>query len=216
VNDSTTPSSLACEHDFANAFLERYDPYIQILVGKKVQCASAWVGDLDADELMQRVRIKLWQALQRGTINNPGAYIQRVVDTVTIDAMRGYRLVLPLTRDEDGELYQGNLLILPGKGMQDPAEELEQKEEELEALQRLIAAVLTLPPCQQYATICTLKDRFDDLCALVNAFKDPGIDIEKVHWPIERRDIQRLRASLSFSKRKLRLLLTDSAWEDAS
>jgi DNA-directed RNA polymerase specialized sigma24 family protein len=215
VNDSTTPSPLACEHDFVNAFLEQYDPYIQMLVRKKLQRASTWVSDLEFDELTQRVRIKLWHTLQKGTINNPGAYIQRVVDTVTSDVMRRYRLVLPLMRDEEGELYQGNLLILPGKGMQNPAEELEQKEEELEALQRLIAAVLTLPPCQRYATICTLKDRFDDLRALVNAFKDPGIDIEEVRWPTERKDVQRLRASLSFSRRKLRPLLTNSSWEDA-
>lgn len=185
-------------------------------VRRKVQRASTWPGDLDTDELAQKVRIKLWHALQKGTIHNPRAYIQRVVDTVIIDVMRRSRPVLPLMWDEEGELYQGNLLIMPGKGMQDPAEELEQKEEEIEALQRIIAAVLTLPSCQQYATICSLKNRFDDLCALVNAFKDPGIDIGEVHWPTARKDIQRLRASLSFARRKLWPLLTSSSWEDAS
>ncbi len=214
MNDLSSPLA----HDFANEFLEQHDEYIKMLVWKKVQrsAPSHWIGDLEIDELVQRVRIKLWQALQKGTINNPRAYIQRVVDTVTIDVMRRYRRVLPLMRDEEGELYQGKLLIMPGKGMQDPADELEQKEAEIEALQRLIAAVRTLPPCQQYATICALKDRFDDLRKLVSAFKDLGIDIEKVCWPTERRDVQRLRASLSFSKRKLRPLLKRPLWEDAS
>ncbi len=206
MNDSTPSSPRVREHDFANRLLEQYDPYIQMLVRKKVQRASTWTGDLDADDLVQKVRIKVWRALQKGTVNNPGAYIQRVVDTVNIDVMRRYRMVLPLMRDEEGELYQGNLLIMPGKGMQDPAEELEQKEEELEALQRLVAAVSALPPRQQYATICALKSRFDDLRKLVSAFREMGIDIEKVHWPTDEKDVQRLRASLSFSRRKLRSL----------
>ncbi len=206
MNDSTTSSPRVREHDFANRLLEQYDPYIQMLVRKKVQRSSARVGDLDADDLIQRVRIKVWRALQKGTINNPGAYIQRVVDTVNIDAARHYRLVLPLMWDEEGELYQGNLLIMPGKGMQDPADELEQKEDEIEVLQRLVAAVSALPPRQQYATICALKNRFDDLRKLVSAFKALGIDIEKVHWPTDEKDVQRLRASLSFSRRKLRSL----------
>jgi hypothetical protein len=118
--------------------------------------------------------------------------------------MRHPRPFIPLIRDEEGEIYQGNLLIMPGKGLQDPADELEQKEDEMEVLQQLVTAVRALPPRQQYATICSLKDRFENLITLISVFKDIGVDIEKMHWPADLKDVQRLRASLSFSRNKLR------------
>jgi DNA-directed RNA polymerase specialized sigma24 family protein len=215
VNDLTTSSSLACEHDSEAEFLVQHDEYIKMLVRKKGQCASSWISDLETDELAQRVRIKLWQALQKGTISNPRAYIRRVVDTVTIDMMRHYTLVLSLVIDEEGESYHGNLLITPSKGMQDPVDELVQKEEEAEALKKFIAAIIMLPPRQQYAVICTMKDNFDDIYTLMSAFKDFGIDIEPLQLPTGREDVQRLRASLSISRKKLRPLFTKSALEGA-
>jgi len=216
VNDLTTSSSPACEHDSEAEFLAQHDEYIKMLVWKKVQRASSWISDLETDELAQRVRIKLWQALQKGTISNPRAYIRCVVDTVTVDMMRHYKLVLSLVIDEEGESYHGNLLITPGKGMQDPADELVWKEGETEVLKKFIAAIIMLPPRQRYAVVCALKDNFDDIHSLVSAFKDFGIDIEPIQSPTERDDIQRLRASLSISRKKLRPLLMKSGLEDAS
>lgn len=152
MNDFTPSSPLICDHGYAADFLAQHDEYINRLAQKKVQRNAPywWISDLDADELAQRVRIKLWRILRKQVIANPRAYIKHVVDTVAVDMSRHYKQVFPLTIGEEGELYWGNLLIVPGKGMQDPADELTQKEDEINVLRKYIAAILTLPPRQRY------------------------------------------------------------------
>src|SRR6185312_1594277 len=98
--------------------------------------------------------------LQKRHIMSLKAYIRAIVRSEVIDmvriAKRHASASLPL--DEDGELDQGRLLTTPSEGMQDPAYEVEQKEIDADILAHIVNEIVNLPPRQQYAAICAIKD----------------------------------------------------------
>src|SRR4051812_44128279 len=107
--------------------LMQYDGFIVAVVrehiGMDPTLIRAAVRDLEIDELIQMVRIKLWHALERKEITYPKAYIRRIVYSEIVDMTRRQkRPVQPLPEDEEGEIYCGKLLVSPGEGMADPAE----------------------------------------------------------------------------------------------
>src|SRR5205085_6783159 len=110
---------------------------------------------------------------------------------------RQSKLTSPLPMDQDGELYQGRVLLVPSDGMQDPAFEFERKE----LIAEVVNDVLTLPPIQRYAMICTLKDEIGDTFPLAETFRKHGIDIETINWPRERMELQKLQSSLSVARK---------------
>lgn len=160
----------------------------------------------EIDELAQKIRIKLWRISQKEHIFCPRAYINRVAHNEAIDMVRKYKSTLPLPTDEDGEFYQGNLLVTHIEGMLDPARSLEQQEEIIDRVTRAIEDVLLLPLCQRYALICTIKNQIEDILPLPDASTKLGVDIETINWPSEKEAVQRLRASLSVARKKLRSL----------
>ena len=188
--------------------LEDYDAYIVALARKNVpyNVTSPEVLDLDIDELAQNTRIKLWIASEKERITCIKAYIRCIVRTQSVNMVREHQPALPLPTDEDGELYQGNLLVTPGKGMQDPLEELEQEEMIAEYMTKTVDEVLKLPPRQRLSMIYSLKEDVDDLLLILNAFKDRGVDIETMNCPEEKEEVQRNRASRSVARKKMRLL----------
>jgi RNA polymerase sigma factor (sigma-70 family) len=201
------PSAYDSDSD-ANELLERLDAYIVSLVRIKVP-RNVVRPEMLADEiedLIQKVRIKLWLTLRKKRINNPEAYIRCIVYTEVIDLLRRRRSMLPLPLDEDGELYQGNLIFTPSEGMQDPGDEVEQAEELDDSIQDIFEAIVQLPPRQQRAMICSLKDQIDDVLPVIDALRDQLIDVEAVNWPEEKNELQSLRASLSIARKKLRSL----------
>ncbi len=163
------------------------------------------VLDLETDELVQRVRIKFWHALEDKHIEYPKTYIKRIVNSEFIDLVRRikphYMLELPV--DEEGELYQGHMLITPSSGMADPSIEYEEQVAANERLQEIVDAVLTLPARQQHALICDMRERVDDLAALTKAFKERKADIEKWQWPQQKNEKLLLRASLAYARLKV-------------
>lgn len=185
--------------------LEDYDAFIVALARKNVpyNVTSPEVLDLDIDELAQNTRIKLWIASEKKRITNLKTYIRCIVRTQSVDMVREHQPVLPLPTDEDGELYHENLLVTPGKGMQDPLEELEQEEMIAEYITKTVDEVLKLPPRQQLSMIYSLKEDVDDLLLIVNAFKDRGVDIETMNSPQGKEEIQRNRASRSVARKKM-------------
>jgi DNA-directed RNA polymerase specialized sigma24 family protein len=188
--------------------LEQHDTYIVDLARKKLPrnvVRSEMLGD-EIDELVQKVRVKLWLALRKKPILNLKAYISCIVYTESIDMVRQYQLTLPLPLNEDGELYQGNVMVTPGEGLQDPEYEVEQEETIGGYMTEAVEAVLKLPPRQQHAMICSLKERIDDVLPLINALRNHAINIEELNWPEEKDELQRLRASLSVARKKLRSL----------
>jgi DNA-directed RNA polymerase specialized sigma24 family protein len=190
--------------------LREYDKFIRTLVRQKIprNRIPAEVLDLEIHDLEQNVRVKLWLQLQKHSISNPKAYISRIVYTETVDLVRRYKPVLPLPVDEDGELYQGIPMVIPGEGMQDPAYELECEEMALQYIKKMATALLQLSRAEQKAVICSLKDCKDDgSLLLLKELKARAIPIEAIEWPTEKKSKQSLRVALSHARKKLRFLL---------
>src|SRR6266446_7002199 len=168
-----------------NKSLERYYNYILELA--RIQIArSTWPlsdPEEEVNDLVQMTLIAFWPKLvsEKAQILCPNAYIRSIVRSRYTDLMRQrkHRTYLPLPMDQDGELYQGKALLMPGDGIQDPVAQYERKE----LIEEVIDDILTLPPCQQRAMICTLKDEVGDVQILEEAFRKRGLDISTVNWP---------------------------------
>jgi DNA-directed RNA polymerase specialized sigma24 family protein len=191
------------------AVLSQYDAY---LIRQVRDCMRLHpdiirpeVQDLETDELVQRVRIKFWHALQDKQIDYPKTYLKRIVHSEFIDLVRRlkphYMLELPV--DEEGELYQGHMLITPSSGMADPSIEYEEQVAASERLQEIVDAVLALPARQQHALVCDMRDRVDDLAALTSAFKERKVNLENWQWPQQKNEKLLLRASLAYARTKV-------------
>ena len=189
-----------------NEILGQNDRYILALAREKVprHIVSPEVLDLEIHELAQRSRIKLWRMLQTRHITHIKAYIRCIVHCESVDMIRRYKPNLPLPIDEDGELYQGNVLVAPSDGMQDPLYELEKKETATEMIEHTADALRSLPPCQKQVMICSLRDQLDDILTFTTALKQFEINIDTVRWPSKKKEVGKLKASLSTARKKLR------------
>lgn len=207
ISNLLGPSAFDSDPD-AEELLKQHDAYIVDLARKKVPrniVRPEMLHD-EIDELSQRVRFKLWLSLRKKRIKNLRAYIRSVVYTEVINMVRQHQSTLPLPLGEDGELYQGNIIATPSEGMQDPAYEIEQEEAIEDYTKETVEAVVNLPPRQQQAMICSLIDKIDDVLPLIDALRNHAINIEEVNWPEESDELQRLQASLSIARKKLRFL----------
>lgn len=204
---------LTCTHATVNDFLMRHDRYIRLLVRRQIprQIIRTETLEMDIDEIVQQVSIKLWHALQRHEIDMPRSYINKVIRTVIIDMARRYKAAIPLYIDDEGELFLGELSTAQQERMQtiDPSREIEQTETVHYLLDRITATIHLLPPRQRYAIICSLKEQIDSLLALTLAFKKVGIDIEGIGWPEEKKELQSLKSSRTVAQKKLRSLMKD-------
>jgi len=189
--------------------LRKYEPYIRSLARKQFPHNRVHPDllDLDIDEVVQNVRVKLWLTLLRERVISIRAYIRSIVHSVIVDMIRKYEPAQSLPLDEDGELYQGDLIAAAREDLRDPAHEVEEKEFTTDLLGKTVDGVLDLPSSQQRAMICSLKDQIDDLLLLVEAFKVRDVDIEAVNWPEGKSEVQKLRVSLSIARKKLRTSL---------
>lgn len=89
----------------------------------------------------------------------------------------------------------GNLLMTPGEGMVDPADEFEQKSAMIDLTEQVAFAVSKLPPRQQQAIVYSLLRKVDNFIQIANAFKAHHVDIE-VHPPEDKAERHLLQASL--------------------
>lgn len=194
-----------------NEILERYDDFIRALARKTIPhtVTSADVIDLDIDELTQITRLKLWLALQNQEIRHMNAYIRRIVHNEAINMVRQYKPTEPLITNDEGELYQTHVMIASGQGIQDPAQEIEQEEMLSSYSSKLTKDIPKLPPQQQRAMLCALKDQIADILPLIDLFLPYGIDIESMHWPETEGELQSIRTSLSIARKKLRATRKD-------
>lgn len=198
-------TSLPLKSQMCETILERFDRYIvtqvhHLLLSRNCPSGSAGL-DLEIDELVQRVRIKFWQALERRHIRYPYAYIRLIVQSEFVDMIRRQKPFLLLLTEEEWshiEVEASSDLNIPN-----PVDEVEQQVEACIRLDETIRNVLNLPPRQQFAMICSLRDRVDDPVQLINAFKAHRIDIEAIQWPAERAEKQLLQASLAPARRTL-------------
>ena len=187
--------------------IERYNTYITVLarryVPRKIIRPEAIEDEIE--DIIQETRIRLWKtiALKEVQIFNLEAYIARIVRNICIDRERR-KLYISWSIDADGELQQGQAVILQSEGMQDPAYELEQKELVATSIVKLAEAVLKLPRIQQYAFIAFLKDHKDITLPLLHVLRKRGIEIEAVQMAGIVSTLDSQRTSLSIARKKLR------------
>lgn len=199
----------ACSSSDSENFLAEYDAYIRsqsrsALFSKRSIVHPDAFG-MEADELAQRTRINVWQARLKQPLYNPKMYIRRTIHNEAVTMVRRYKPVVPLIINEEGELYQSD--VLPMLWEKDPADIVEQKERARRRLQELINAVLTLPRIQQHAMFCCLKEKADDLVALRELCLEHNIDLDVFAWPTSADELQSMRTSASIAKKKLQKIL---------
>lgn len=190
--------------EMCEATLKRLDGYIVTQV-HRLGCYYSRdihpaVLDLEFDEIIQRVRIKLWLALEKRDIYYPSAYIKLIIQSEFIDMTRRHKPYISLPTDEE---LAHNEVEITARCISDPAETIVQQVDAFNCLKDMIQAVLALPPRQQFAIICSLKERVDDLRQLIKAFKAYKVDIQAIQWPAEKAEKQLLQASLVPAKKAL-------------
>jgi RNA polymerase sigma factor (sigma-70 family) len=202
--------TVQCDDHKIAAIVEQHDSYIIDLARRYVPRSriAREVLDLEIDELAQNTRIKLWSALCKKQIKNIKAYIRIIVRNEAINMLRENKYnTSPLVLDEDGELLQGKL-VGAGEQMQDPADYLEHTEAVAECTSKATHSILALPPRQQHAMACALKDRIADILPLVEVLNRCGFNIEAASWSQDVKEKQRLRSSLVVARKKLQCTLT--------
>jgi DNA-directed RNA polymerase specialized sigma24 family protein len=198
----------------AAEILEQLDPYIIALVKQLVRqnpaIAHPAVLDLEIDELIQRIRIKFWRALEEKSIAYPKAYIRRIVHSEFIDMTRRRKPLASLPFDQEGEIYRGEAMVALSEDMADPASVVEERIAIGRRMDEVVGAVLRLPRRQKHVMICALRDGVDNLIQLSAAFRERQVNIERWQWPAQKEEKQRLRASLSAARLALSKSLKDA------
>ncbi|MBA2395826.1 MAG: sigma-70 family RNA polymerase sigma factor [Ktedonobacteraceae bacterium] len=199
--------------DTNEAILEDVDGFIIVqarkLMGWHLIAGHAELDTLEVDELIQRVRIKLWKMLEKGPILHPYSYARRIVYSEFIDMKRQQKQLLPLPDEENDGFY-------PLKShMADPADEVIQSMEVSSLLQQLAQMLMDLPPRQQTAMICHLYHQVDDLGQLRSVLTKYGLDRKMIEWPEEKTARRTLLASLLVARQKLvHARQTKKVWEE--
>jgi len=198
---SNLPGTSPYDNDSGIDEMLEYYEYILAVTWRQV---PSNIGPIDSEDVAQEAFMKLWIISQKQPIENPKAYIRRIVHTAVVDMVRKFKphLYQTLPVDEDGEIQEGNLVVIPSAELGDPETILEEKEAVEELMGELVDVVSELRPRQMHSTICTLKDRVDDLIQLVDALQEKGIESE-LQWPLGTTERQRLQASYSPAKRKV-------------
>ena len=198
---SNLPGTSPYDNDSGIDEMLEYYEYILAVTWRQV---PSNIGPIDSEDVAQEAFMKLWIISQKQPIENPKAYIRRIVRTTVVDMVRKFKphLYQALPVDEDGEIQEDNLVVIPDAELGDPEAILEEKEAVEELMGELVDVVSELRPRQMHSTICTLKDRVDDLIQLVDALQEKGIESE-LQWPLGTTERQRLQASYSPAKRKV-------------
>jgi Sigma-70 region 2 len=189
----------------ADEVVTNLDGYILTLSERKVprNVVSSKIIDFEVDELAQRTRIKLWKASLREPIRNPWAYARSITRTEVADMVRRYRKENLLPVDDLDNPDQRQYCFISDLVEQDPADEYEQSEAASSCVELVVEGVLLLPPRQQYAMLCILKEVQNDVPQLEDALLIHGLNLEAVRWPEGEDEMRSLRASGSIARKKL-------------
>jgi DNA-directed RNA polymerase specialized sigma24 family protein len=201
MGPSNLPGPSPYDSDSSADDVLEYFEYIREAAQRLV---SGNIGPVDYEDVAQEVSLKLWLISQRQVIGSPKTYAMKVLRTVKVDMLRKYRpnLYQSLPTDEEDEILEGHLMIMADVEQENPEVIVEQEEAFGELMAIVLGVVCELRPRQQQATVCTLKDRIDNLIPLVDALREKNIETD-LEWPAEKTDKQRLYASYAPVRRKL-------------
>lgn len=199
------------DSDAENEFLLKHDLYIQAIARLEMTAGvfADDVIDLETDELTQNVRVTFWDACRKRSITSPRSYIKYIARTKFVDMVRRYKPALSLSANEDEEQSISDRLVARNEGLRDPGYEVEREEVAPEFLKKLVRAVLSLPPRQRLAMLCSLKECGDEILPLTKALKVQGVDIKEINPPADKSEANLLKASLPAARKKLHWLLEE-------
>lgn len=199
----TTPLAVMSREE---RLLAEYDAYIVTIARQKFPRYTVHPDVLadEIDEFAQRIRVKFWLSLQKRDIVAERAYIRHIAATISVDMIREQKPMVALPVNEEGELYQGNLLFTPRQEEQDPALLLAQEEGYNDCMEWMAQGVLDLPALQQQAMLYSLKKRIDDLLPFIEALEERGADIKGANLPADANQQRSQRSSLSIARKKMR------------
>jgi DNA-directed RNA polymerase specialized sigma24 family protein len=153
--------------------LERYD-FQYILERVKKTISSFPALQHQAEDIALEVYDKFWQTLRKGSIQNPPAYIGRMIHNKCIDHMRRYISeachVIQSYSDEGLDILESDQVTAESEGLRDPAVEFEYKADLKECYQWATAAIAELSPRQQQAAAWHLLRKVDDPQFLMELF----------------------------------------------
>jgi len=163
------------------------------------------IVDADLQDIAQEAFIAFTPRLKSGDLDNPDAYLARVIRSKCNDYYRQQkrrsRLPMVSLSADDGPGRQ--IVEAARDALADPANALEENLFLADLYNALATAIAELPRCQQRAAICTLIDKADNPVPLMRAFKACNISEAQMHWPMNKREKRDLQASLPEARRKL-------------
>ena len=191
--------------DLIENLLERYN-FQYILERVKQTIKSFSVLQPLIEEITAEVYDKFWQKLRKEPIENPPAYIGRMIHNKCIDHMRRFISeachVVQSYSEGDLDILESIQVTANTEGLRDPAEEFEYKATIEECYQRVTAAIAELSPRQQQAVAWHLLRYADDPQFLLELFNTFHITIPVLH-PGDRNEEHLLDASYAHARKAL-------------
>jgi DNA-directed RNA polymerase specialized sigma24 family protein len=189
-------------------FLSEYDAYIQQRARWQFPrgLVPVEVLDLEMDELVQLARIKLWKILQKRKIVHARLYIRLVVHCLIINMLRRPKRTVLLSFDDDEENIVQSNFVEASWLVPDLADEYEEYDLIVGVLEQTVELAMTFPPRQKLALLCLLKEHFAGESYLVQILEKQGLNAEKIFWPEDKVEKQRLKASLPAARERLTLI----------
>ncbi|HET8842041.1 MAG TPA: hypothetical protein VFN35_11275 [Ktedonobacteraceae bacterium] len=188
-----------------NAILEEHDAYI-LALSSRMLATHQEISQIE--ELVQQVRIKFWQALEKQSIVYYKAYIRQIIFHEIANLWRQRRPESPLALDTEGEPFHAYNPLKPCESLLDPADIVSQRETAQELLYWTANHMARLPHIQRHAMICELKEKVDDLSELMRVFQRNHLAADTACWPEFKKAKHNLKASVSPARKTLKRLWT--------
>ncbi|HZS77457.1 MAG TPA: hypothetical protein VFA41_12660 [Ktedonobacteraceae bacterium] len=153
----------------------------------------------DREDIALEVTRQFWAKLSTEHIEKPRSYLHQMIRRHCIDFARyNKRRVQQIHATSEGWniLEESQLAIAHSEGMNDPAEEYEQKEGLEDFAEELAEGLLKLHPQQQQAARCFLYERIGNNPQYIATLKRRRIEPVAL-WPTDKKARQLLKASLS-------------------
>jgi Sigma-70 region 2 len=160
---------------------------------------------MDRDDLTQQIRIKMMRALSEKSVHNLSKYLKSIAHNEYVSFMRRHKptLSLSILDEEEKQGYYEDVLASTQEGFRDPQVEFETVCDYYGCLETLVREVIAMPRVQMRVAVCYLRDRFDDVSLLTDAFRRHNLDISTLQWPTDPKERQRLQASYAPVRKKL-------------